>query len=36
MDVVESSEQAAFLPEQVEAILMQTIESVLNNEVYGE
>jgi hypothetical protein len=33
---IEASEQAAFLPEQVETILMQAIELVLKNEVYGE
>ena len=36
MDVVERSEQAAFLPELVEGILMQSIQSTLDNEVYGE
>lgn len=33
---IEASEQAAFLPEQVETILMGAIEHVLKNEVYAE
>jgi hypothetical protein len=33
---IEASEQTAFLPEQVEGILMAAIDSVLKNEVYGE
>ncbi|KAG5190464.1 Tctex-1 [Tribonema minus] len=33
---IEASEQTAFLPEQVEGILMAAIDAVLKNEVYVE